>query len=301
MKPALIILAAGMGSRYGGLKQLDPVGPSGETVLDYSVFDAHRAGFDTVVFVIRPDIEDAFRNAIGNRLTPHIEVKYAFQTLDRIPPGLSIPTDRKKPWGTAHAVLTAREQVNTPFAVINADDFYGAQSFRILGTRLQQMTSSTTDYCMVGFELKKTLSEFGTVSRGICEIDTSGHLRSVTEYTGLTRQNGNIVNLASDGTVNRTCTGQEKVSMNMWGFSPEFFTSTEKGFRAFITANVNRPKAEYYIPSVVSPLIETGAATVEVLPTTDTWFGVTYPDDKPFVVRSIQKLVEQGVYPEKLW
>jgi len=295
MKPTLVILAAGMGTRYGGLKQLDPVGPGGEVVMDYSVFDAKRAGFDRVVFVIRPDIEKAFHDEIGSKLSKYIQVDYVFQTLDNIPDGFQVPEGRAKPWGTAHAVLVAREKIDTPFAVINADDFYGKESFAVLGRYLETLPNDSTAYSMVGFELRKTLSDYGAVARGICQVEEGGYLLDVEEFTKIEKRDGQIV----DGTT--SFSGMEKVSMNCWGFTPAFFDAIESHFKSFFETSANDPKAEMYIPTVVAPLIPEKKASVCVLETSSQWFGVTYADDKPFVVKAIQKLVDEGLYPDNLW
>lgn len=300
MKPTLVILAAGMGSRYGGLKQLDPVGPGGEVVMDYSVYDALRAGFDRVVPVIRPDIEHDFRGLIGRRLERHIDVEYAFQTLDCVPKSFTVPAERKKPWGTAHAILTARNHVHAPFAVINADDFYGQRSFVTLACYLMDAPVDSTDYCMVGFELQNTLSKYGTVSRGLCGVDAEGRLQSVTEFTKIGYDAKlRIINTAESGET--FFKGDEMVSMNMWGFLPDFFQSLETAFAQFLAQSGRNERAEFYIPSVIDPLIRSGAARVHVLRTDDQWFGVTYNEDKPSVMQAVRVLIERGVYPEHLW
>ncbi len=300
MKPTLVILAAGMGSRYGGLKQLDPVGPGGEVVMDYSVYDALRAGFGRVVPVIRPDLEQDFRACIGRRLEQHVDVDYAFQTLDRLPAPFAVPPGRKKPWGTAHAILSARDQVHTPFAVINADDFYGRRSFETLARYLQAAPADSTDYCMVGFELRNTLSEHGTVSRGLCRVNPEGWLESVTEFTKIGFDaRRRIVNTAEGHET--VFQGGEPVSMNTWGFFPNFFQSLEKAFVRFLHEQGAQERAEFYIPSVIDPLIRSGAARVRVLRTNDQWFGVTYNDDKPFVMQAVRALIDRGIYPEHLW
>jgi choline kinase len=299
MNPTLVILAAGMGSRYGGIKQLDPVGPGGEAVMDYSVFDAKRAGFDRVVFVIRPEIEDAFHEQIGRKLAEHIETEYVFQTLHRVPEGCPVPSSRNKPWGTAHAILVAREKVSAPFAVINADDFYGRRSFEILGEALRESQLDATDFCMVGFELQNTLSKHGSVSRGICRVSEDHFLQSVRECRKLQWEGEQIVN--AEGVEQETFEGHEMVSMNMWGFTPEFFNFLETDFKRFVLENASSPDAEFYIPTVIDPLTACGAARVRVLRTPDQWFGVTYQQDKPYVAKEIERLVEQKQYPAVLW
>ncbi|MDD4735217.1 MAG: NTP transferase domain-containing protein [Kiritimatiellae bacterium] len=300
MKPTLVILAAGIGSRYGGLKQLDPIGPGGEVVMDYSVYDALQAGFGRIVPVIRPDLEKDFREMLGRRLENQAEVVYAFQTLDDVPAGFSVPPERKKPWGTAHAVFAARRQVQTPFAVINADDFYGRHAFMELAAYLQSAPTDSTDYCMVGFELAKTLSEYGTVSRGVCTVNPDGWLEQVTEFTRLGFDPaGRIVH--TDETGETPFEGHETVSMNTWGFFPGFFQSLEKSFAQFLEENGRVERSEFYIPSVVDPLIRSGAARVRVLHTPDPWFGVTYHEDKPWVMQAVRSLIDAGIYPEHLW
>jgi hypothetical protein len=294
MTPTLLVLAAGIGSRYGGLKQIDPVGPSGETVLDYAVFDARRAGFGRVVFVIRRDFEAVFREKIGAKYAGQLEVDYAFQSPDALPPGAARPPAREKPWGTAHAVWCARAQVRDNFAVINADDFYGADSFGRLARFLAAAPAGAPGphrFAMVGFRLANTLSEHGTVARGICT--TAGdRLRSVVERTGIA---------AADVGPGREFSGEELVSMNCWGFTPALFPELERQFGAFLAARGGDPRAEFYLPAAVSALIERGAAEVSVLPTASTWFGVTYREDKPRVEAAIAALIARGIYPHRLF
>jgi NDP-sugar pyrophosphorylase family protein len=300
MNPTLVVLAAGMGSRYGGIKQLDAIGPSGESVMDYSVFDAKRAGFDRVVFVIRPEIEQAFHEQIGSKLAKHIQTEYVFQTLDCLPAGMTVPVNREKPWGTAHAILVAREKVNAPFAVINADDFYGSGSFQVLADELRQRQVDDVDFSMVGFELRNTLSKYGTVSRGICRVGEDHLLRSVQEYTKIGIAGDTILNVDEAG--ERTAfTGQEMVSMNMWGFTPIFFNYLADAFRLFLEKNGDNPTAEFYIPTVIDPLSAAGRIRVQVLRTSDQWFGVTYKQDKPYVIEAVKQLVDEGIYPAGLW
>ena len=291
--PTLLVLAAGMGSRYGGLKQLDPVGPHGETLLDYSVHDAIRAGFDRVVFLIRRDIEKEFRAQIGARYAGKIDVGYAFQQLDDLPEGFTPPPGRSKPWGTAHAVWCARDAIGAPFAAINADDFYGAESFRLLGEFLSAVDPSAqpATFAMAGYRLEKTLSEHGTVARGICAVGADHLLRGVEEVTDLARRGDGAI--AAGG---RTFAADTPVSMNFWGFTPQVFPLLEEKLRLFLAANASSEKAEFYIPSAVAEMISSGEATVRVIPTASDWFGVTYREDRPRVVESIAKLVSSGAY-----
>lgn len=300
MKPTLVVMAAGMGSRYGGLKQIDPMGPSGETILDYSVFDAIRAGFGKVVFIIRPDFEEAFRSGVGAKFAGRIAVDYAFQTLDRIPAGFNVPEGREKPWGTTHAILCAREAVAEPFAVINADDFYGRTSFAVLHDYLSALPLDSADYSMVGFTLKNTLSEHGTVTRGVCKTDPQGFLTEIEEMTKIGSGPAGISNTREDGTI-LPLTGQEPVSMNMWGFSPHIFHQLETLFKEFLAVNGRELKGECYIPLSVGDLVRRKLASCKVLPTDSTWFGVTYREDKPVVQASIAALTANGAYPGALW
>jgi len=300
--PTLVILAAGMGSRYGGLKQIDAMGPNGEAVIDYSVFDAKRAGFGKVVFVIRRDFEDAFRAFVDARFGRALPVEYVFQRLDDLPEGFAVPEGREKPWGTGHAVLTAATAVNEPFAAINADDFYGRDAYAKLAAFLAGPAARADGgrYCMIGFQLKNTLSDFGTVSRGLCATDSANRLLSVKELTRIARTATGAENQASDGTV-QPLTGEEFVSMNMWGFTPDFLGRMREQFIAFLQAHGHEAKSEWYIPAVVDAMIREGSATVDVLPTTSAWFGVTYQEDKPHVTASIRALIAAGEYPERLW
>ena len=293
----LVVLAAGMGSRYGGLKQIDPVGPGGETIIDYSVFDAIRAGFGKLVFVIRKDIERQFKESVGARFEKHIPVEYVFQELDSLPPQFSVPAGRVKPWGTTHAVLMAAKAIREPFAVINSDDFYGLESFRILSAHLQ---SGTRDYAMVGFVLRNTLSAFGTVARGVCEVDGDGFLESVTELTGIECKDTYVTSMGASGKPTRL-TGDEVVSMNMWGFTPAVFAQLEGFFETFLAQHGAELKSECYLPSAINEFVESAQARVRVLPTGASWFGVTYREDHPRVVESITRLIESGSYPGKLW
>ncbi|MEI7900732.1 MAG: sugar phosphate nucleotidyltransferase [bacterium] len=301
MRPTLVVLAAGMGSRYGGLKQVDPVGPSGETIMDYSVFDAVRAGFDRVVFVIRRDFEEVFRTAIGSKYKGVAAVDYAFQEAEDLPPGFTVPGARVKPWGTAHAIRAARSVVNTPFAAINADDFYGRDAFQRLGVFLTRgQPVAKPRFAMVGYRLDQTLSENGSVARGVCKVGTDGLLETVTEMTKLVRVPGGAENREKPGCP-LALTGTERVSMNLWGFTPALFSALEARFPLWLKVHAEDPKAEWYIPFVVDEMVGEGAAEVEVLPTESAWFGVTYREDKPQVVAAIHALVDSGEYPVKLW
>lgn len=303
MKPTLVILAAGMGSRYGGLKQVDPVGPAGETIMDYSVYDALRAGFDRVVFVIRREFEEVFRQTIGAKYAGAVPVAYAFQAVDDLPIGYRAPDDRAKPWGTAHAIRAARTAVRAPFAAINADDFYGRDAFQRLAaflTREPAGAAGRARFAMVGYRLDQTLSDNGSVARGVCRVRPDGLLEAVTEMTKLCRVPGGAEN-REDPAQPLALTGAERVSMNLWGFTPDLFPALEARFPAWLERQLGNPKAEWYIPFVVDELIQEGLADVEVLPTESAWFGVTYREDKPVVVAAVQALVSAGEYPAKLW
>ena len=306
MKPTLVVLAAGMGSRYGGLKQVDPVGPAGEAILDYSVFDAIRGGFGKVVFVIRKDIEEAFRKQVGAKYEGLVPVDYCFQDLHDLPAPFTVPEGRTKPWGTAHAVRAARAVVKEPFAVINADDFYGRDAFAKLAAFLSATPASSTPppsslrLAMAAYRLDLTLSENGSVARGICDITPGGKLRGVTEMTKLVRA-GEIAENREDESNPVRLPLDSRVSMNCWGFSPQLFDELEVRFAKFLAARGTEMKSEWYIPFVVDELIREGKADCTVLPTDASWFGVTYREDKPFVVDSIGKLVAAGEYPAPLF
>lgn len=299
-KPTVLILAAGMGSRYGGLKQMDPVGPSGETVLDYSIHDALRAGFGRVVFVIRRDIEAAFRTGIGAKWEAHVPCAYAFQDLADVPEGFAVPADRTKPWGTAHAIRAGRFEIDGPFAAINADDFYGADSFRALARHLTSQPD-VAGHCMVAFHLGQTLSEHGSVSRGVCLCGADRLLTGIAEYTKITRHaDGSLWNEPEDYAP-AALTGDEPVSMNCWGFMPSIFNVLNAAFEKFLHGEGNTSsKKEFTIPSVVDGLIRSGQGTVKVLDTASRWFGVTYREDKATVQASIRALVAAGEYPPSL-
>ena len=300
MKPTLLVLAAGIGSRYGGLKQIDSVGPNGEAVLDYSVYDALRAGFGKIVFVIRRDIETDFKEIVGRKYEGQAELRYVFQELDRLPSGYSVPAERTKPWGTAHATLVAEEVIEEPFAVINADDYYGVSAFRLMGDYLARQSGGGTDYAMVGFTLRDTLSDHGYVARGICECDERGKLVRVDERTKIIKAGGGTTYVDEDGS-NHPLSGDEVVSMNFWGFTPSLFPHLHEHFEVFLKQNFANPKAEFFIPTVIDGLISQCLATVEVLPTRSAWYGITYKEDKPFVIDAIRSLVEKGEYPKKLF
>lgn len=299
MKPTLLILAAGMGSRYGSLKQIDAIGPSGETIIDYSVYDAIRAGFGKVVFVIRKNIEKEFKEVFGNRFQNRIQIDYVFQELENLPQGYSLPEGREKPWGTAHAVLMAKDVIKEPFAVINADDFYGADAFKKLADFFAQTDIDGNIFSMVGYTLNKTLSDHGFVSRGVCETDTESNLITVVERTKIEKVDDKI--LFSDGEQKIELQGDEKVSMNFWGFMPSFFKYAESDFITFLNESIEVPKSEFFIPLVVNNLIQSNTIKLKVLPTSASWFGVTYKEDKPIVIQKLKDLVAEGVYPENLW
>jgi dTDP-glucose pyrophosphorylase len=301
MKPTLVVMAAGMGSRYGGLKQIDPIGPSGELVIDYSIYDAIRAGFGKVVFVIRKDIEKLFRESIGQRIEEQVHVDYVFQEITSLPSEFQSPEARTKPWGTGHATLLPRSIVQSPFAVINADDFYGTQSFQVLANFLNQsQETKIPEYALVGFLLRKTLSEFGSVSRGVCQCDDTNYLIKVEERTKISQKDGKIFDTDADGNI-LTLSGNEMTSMNMWGFMPSVFPLLEKHFVEFLKNRINDPKAEFYITTFITDLLSAQKAKVKILVTNEEWFGVTYPEDKPMVVQKINALIKANRYPASLW
>ena len=284
----LVVMAAGMGSRFGGLKQIEPIGPKGEVLLDFSVFDAVKAGFTKVVFVIKHAIEDDFKAMVGKRIANRVKVEYVFQETDALPEGYICPADRTKPWGTAHAILCCKDVVKEPFAVVNADDFYGRSAFVKMAEFLK---ADNNDYCMVGFRLCNTLTENGYVSRGVCETE-NGELKSVTERTKI----ADCKYTEDDGATWTELSPQTVVSMNLWGFRPDIFNYIDDGFKKFLDARINEPKSEYYLPSVVSTLIENGEKSVKVLVAEDKWYGVTYKEDKETVVSAMQDLIDNGVY-----
>jgi dTDP-glucose pyrophosphorylase len=302
MQPTLLVLAAGMGSRFGGLKQIEEVGPSGEMILDYSVFDAMQAGFDRVVFVIRRDIAEAFEASIGSRFSDKIKVDYVFQEMDDLPEAYSMPEGRAKPWGTGHAVLAARHLIDTPFAVINADDFYGAQSYRQLSEFLQKPKgcAGIARYALAGFPLRNTLSEHGYVSRGVCTCNEEGFLESIEECTHIEKKADGAVQIREDGST-REFTGEERVSMNMWAFMPELFGQLETLFSAFLAENGDSEKAEFYLPSAIDDLLKTGKACCEVLATDSHWAGMTYREDLVMLKTFLSNASKDGTYNTPLW
>lgn len=303
-KPALVIMAAGMGSRYGGLKQLDPVGAHGQVILDYSMYDARRAGFETVVFVIKESIEEEFKARVGQRVARHMEVKYAFQRMDDLPDGYAVPVGREKPWGTAQAALAARHVVDGPFAVINADDYYGPEAYqKIYDYLCANPDGNLYEYAMVGYLLKNTVTEHGSVARGVCAVDGEGVLRDIQERTAIEKDGENARFTQDDGESWTALPGDTVVSMNLWGFNRSFLDEAEKRFPAFLDRAIaeNPLKGEYFLPSVVEQLIGEGLARVRVLLSRDKWYGVTYREDKPTVTAAIAAMTEAGLYPDELW
>jgi len=299
MEPTLVILAAGLGTRYGGVKQMDKVGPSGESIIDYSIYDAIKAGFKKVVFVLNPKIEKDFKEIYEPRLKGRIKTGYVLQELTKIPEGIKFNSERVKPWGTAHAVMMTKDVVNEPFAVINADDFYGRDAYFVMSEFLQKVKNDEAEYSMVGYLLKNTLSDHGSVSRGVCETDENGYLTDVVERTSIERKGGKVVYVEDAQEVE--VDENSIVSMNFWGFTPLFFSQLEENFIEFIKENADKLKAEFFIPLVVNNLIKNNEAKVKVLKSDAQWFGVTYKEDKPITIKQINKLIESGVYPENLW
>lgn len=303
VKPTLLVLAAGMGSRYGSLKQMDGVGPNNEAIIDYSIYDAIRAGFGKVVFVIRHSFEKEFKEIFTpERFGGKIEVDFVFQELDYLPEGFSVPEGREKPWGTNHAVMMGASAIHEPFAVINADDFYGTDAYRVMGEYLSQLDGAKGEYAMIGYEVNKTLSDNGTVSRGVCTVDENGFLTSMVERTKIERNaEGTIVfhDLGDDVALEENC----PVSMNFFGFTPDYFAHSEAEFKTFLASDDVKTnlKAEFFIPLMVNKLVAANEARLKVLSTTSQWFGVTYKEDKPMLVAKIEKLIEEGVYPRNLW
>jgi len=303
MKPVLVVMAAGMGSRYGGLKQIDPVGSHGEAILDYSLFDAHEAGFETAVIIIKEAIKKDFMDTVGARLKKcPMEIRYAYQEITKIPEGFPIPEERTKPWGTSHAVLCAAEVIgNAPFAVINADDYYGKSAFREIYQFLS--TAQENGYCMVGYQLGNTVTDNGSVARGICQTDENGYLVRVDERTKIEKYPGGIHFTEDDGATWTDVAAETPVSMNMWGYTPGFLQEIKDRFPAFLenALKTNPLKAEFYLPVVVTQLLNEGKITVKVLPTADKWYGVTYAADKPQVVAALKAMADEGKYPDGLW
>ena len=292
-----------MGSRYGGLKQLDGLGPHGETIMDYSIYDAIQAGIGKIVFVIRKDFEEQFREKVLSKYEGHIPAELVFQGIDALPEGFTVPEGREKPWGTNHAVLMAKDVINEPFCVINCDDFYNRDCFKVIGKYLADLPEGAkNDYAMVGFRVGNTLSENGTVSRGVCSTNKEGNLTTVVERTKIERRDGKVQYLDDNGSW-VTVDDNTPVSMNVWGFTPDYLDYSEEYFKEFLSdpRNMENKKSEYFIPMMVNKLITDGTATVKVLDTTSTWFGVTYPEDREGVVERIKRLVDEGVYPSKLF
>lgn len=300
VKPTLFVLAAGMGSRYGGLKQLDGVGPHGETIMDYSIFDALRAGFGKVVFVIRKDFEDDFRKKILSKYEGHIPVEVVFQSLDKLPEGYSVDPERKKPWGTNHAVFMGREAINEPFVVINADDYYGRDAFEVIARELSRPREHKGDYCMVGFRVANTMTENGSVSRGVCST-SNGYLTDVVERTSIAFDHEHRIAFTDENGVVQYLDPDTPVSMNMWGFTPDYFEYSDREFRKFLDNLKDPLKGEYYIPTAVDTLVRSGEATVKVLDTTSKWVGVTYAEDRQGVVDSLAAMHADGTYPEQMF
>lgn len=300
MKPILLVLAAGMGSRYGGLKQMDAIGLGGETIIDYSVFDAMRAGFGKLVFVIRHEIEADFKEIVGRRFEDKIETKYVYQEIDMLPSPFQVPVGRKKPWGTGHAILIAEKEVERPFAVINGDDFYGASSFQWMANELKTVQDSDrAAYSMVGFTLRNTLSEFGSVARGVCSSDSQGFLKNVVELTKIEKDGQGAKSIQEDKI--QKLSGEEIVSMNLWGFTPSIFRHLHREFLNFLKLQGKEEKSEFFIPAVVNHLIQENLARVKVMPSKEQWFGITYQADKSHVTQNILRFIELGVYPKHLW
>ena len=305
-KPVLVVMAAGMGSRYGGLKQIDPVGSCGEAILDFSLFDAHRAGFDTAVIIIKEAIREDFMETVGQRLKKcPMEIRYAYQELDKLPEGYAVPDGRTKPWGTSHAVLCAKNEIDgAPFAVINADDYYGADGFKVIYDFLANNEDGEKySYCMVGYELGKTVTENGSVARGVCVTNEDGYLVEVTERTKIEKYEGGIHFTEDDGATWTDVAADTTVSMNMWGYTPSFIDEIEARFPAFLdkVLGKNPGKAEFFLPSSVTALLNENKATVRVLTSPDKWYGVTYAADKPVIVAALREMTAKGMYPENLW
>ena len=304
-KPILVVMAAGMGSRYGGLKQIDPVGSYGEAILDYSLFDAHEAGFETAVIIIKKMIEKDFMDTVGKRLEKcPMGIRYAYQELENIPAGCEVPEDRTKPWGTSHAVLCAKDVIgDAPFAVVNSDDYYGKQAYREIYQYLSGAEDGKKAYCMVGYQLGNTVTDNGSVARGVCNVDEKGYLTHIVERTRIEKYEGGIHFTADEGATWEDLGEDTPVSMNMWGFTPDFLQAVEEDFPRFFREEVaaNPAKAEMFLPMTIGRMLRAGEATVKVLRTGDKWFGVTYAADKPVVVAALKEMTEAGLYPDGLW
>lgn len=303
-KPVLVIMAAGMGSRYGGLKQIDPIDDKGHIIIDFSMFDAKKAGFEKVIFIIKKENEEDFKEVVGNRMAKYLEVEYAYQDLNNLPEGYALPEGRTKPWGTAHAVLSCIDRIDGPFAVINADDYYGQEAFRLIYDYLDTHTDDDKyRYAMVGYQLANTVTDNGHVARGVCEIDEKGRLTAVNERTRIEKRGDGIAYTENDGQTWVDLSADTIVSMNMWGFTKSILKEIKDGFPAFLEEGLkkNPMKCEYFLPAVVSSLLEAGKASVAVLTSADKWYGVTYKEDKPVVEAAIRKFKDDGLYPENIW
>lgn len=302
MKPTLLVLAAGMGSRYGGLKQMDEFGPNGETIIDYSIYDAINAGFGKVVFIIRESFRSDFENFFSGKFEDKIEIVYVAQDLHNLPEGYSVPEGREKPWGTGHAVWVAKDVINEPFAVINADDYYGKESYQTLVDFFNGLPEGDQNtYALIGYFLKNTLSDHGTVNRGVCASDADGNLTTIEECTKIKRDDDNFVRYPFTRTYRKHIPEDALVSMNMFGFMPSYFDYCEQYFVEFLKKEINTPKSEFYIPTLLDSLIKSNQIQVKVLSSIASWFGVTYKDDKPIVIEKLNKLIDSGAYPRKLW
>ena len=302
-KATLVIMAAGMGSRYGGLKQIDPVGKNGEIILDYSVYDAIEAGFDRVIFVIKHEIEEDFKSVMQGKFEDKIKVEYAYQDINNLPEGYSVPEGRVKPWGTGHAVFSCKDMIDGPFAVINADDYYGKETFKLIYNEItrEKAPSDKYEFCMVGFKVENTLTENGHVARGVCQTDAAGYLTDIVERTKIAKKDGKIMFTEDEENWTEIPEGST-VSMNCWGFTKEMMTELGARFEGFLDKNKdNMLKCEYFLPFVVDDLLKEGKATVKVLATTEKWYGVTYKEDKEIVVAALREKLDKGIYPEKLW
>lgn len=303
-KPVLVIMAAGLGSRYGGLKQLDAMDSFGHRLIDYAVYDAKRAGFETVFFIIRKENQTDFHELIGSRMEAHMKVNYIYQELAKVPEGFHVPADRAKPLGTGHAIWCCKDAISSPFVVINADDYYGVSAYQQMYDYLSGLTPDVQNaYAMAGFRLDRTLSEHGTVARGICQLDTNGYLQSIDEQTAIEKKNGSICAQPEAGEEPLIFSGDTVVSMNMWGFTPDVFAFLDEGLRHFLSVTLpeDPKKSEYYLPKQINRLVKAGAAQVRVLPVCEQWYGVTYKEDKPLVTSALSQMKKDGIYPEQLW